>query len=316
MTTTVALAQIAPVWLDRQATLAKVVDRVREAAAAGARLVAFGEALVPGYPFWVEHTDGARFESPLQKALYAHYARAGRADRARRPEPVLRGGARSAALGGARHHRAARRSRRPQRLRQRWCYIDDAGEIRNVHRKLMPTYEERLVWSPGDGHGLRVLRIDGVHARRAELLGKLDAAGARGAVRAGRRPARGDLAGQRAQHRRHHAVHRARRALLRAVRVGGLMRREDIPRHMPHVDLLRATPADGMADGGSCIAAPDGDVGGAAASARKLLIVAEHRPPPRARGAAELRPRRPLLASGRPGTPGESPANQRCGVLR
>lgn len=65
MTTTIALAQIAPVWLDRQATLAKVVERVREAGAAGARLVAFGEALVPGYPFWVEHTDGARFESAL-----------------------------------------------------------------------------------------------------------------------------------------------------------------------------------------------------------------------------------------------------------
>ena len=44
----VALAQIAPVWLDRVATVAKVAEWVAQAAAEGSRLVAFGEALVPG----------------------------------------------------------------------------------------------------------------------------------------------------------------------------------------------------------------------------------------------------------------------------
>ena len=40
-------------------------------------------------------------------------------------------------------------------------FIDQAGEIRSAHRKLMPTYEERLAWSHGDGHGLRVQEVDG-----------------------------------------------------------------------------------------------------------------------------------------------------------
>jgi nitrilase len=35
-------------------------------------------------------------------------------------------------------------------------YIDRQGRIRSVHRKLQPTHEERLAWAPGDGHGLRV----------------------------------------------------------------------------------------------------------------------------------------------------------------
>src|SRR5688500_7899864 len=70
----VAIAQISPVWMDRAQTVAKVAHWVERAAAAGAQLVAFGEALVPGYPFWVEHTDGARFESGIQKTLFAHYA--------------------------------------------------------------------------------------------------------------------------------------------------------------------------------------------------------------------------------------------------
>ncbi len=46
----IAAAQIAPVWLDRTATLQKVLDAVTRAAEQECALVAFGEALVPGYP--------------------------------------------------------------------------------------------------------------------------------------------------------------------------------------------------------------------------------------------------------------------------
>ncbi len=69
----VALAQMAPVFLDREATLAKVVAAIQEEATAD--LMAFGEALVPGYPFWVERTDGARFASPEQERWHAAYQR-------------------------------------------------------------------------------------------------------------------------------------------------------------------------------------------------------------------------------------------------
>ncbi|WP_332913481.1 hypothetical protein [Algoriphagus boritolerans] len=37
-------------------------------------------------------------------------------------------------------------------------YINQLGEICSVHRKLQPTYDERLTWSPGDGNGLRFIR--------------------------------------------------------------------------------------------------------------------------------------------------------------
>ena len=155
---TLALAQIAPVWLDRAATLAKVAGRVHEAAASGARLVAFGEALVPGYPFWIEHTDGARFESTLQKSLFAHYA-AQAVDLSRDDLAPVRDAARAGriwvALG------CIERAR--ERGHSLYCslvLIDDTGEVRNVHRKLVPTHEERLAWAPGDGHGLRCFGID------------------------------------------------------------------------------------------------------------------------------------------------------------
>src|ERR1700753_2421567 len=71
---TVGLAQIAPVWMDRARTLEKVEAYIEDAGAQHCGLVVFGEALVPGYAFWVELTDGARFDSKLQKEIFAEYA--------------------------------------------------------------------------------------------------------------------------------------------------------------------------------------------------------------------------------------------------
>ena len=72
----VAAAQIAPVLCDRTATLAKILARCEEAATEGCRLVAFPEAVLPGYPTWLGRTGGAKFESPLQKEIHARYLEA------------------------------------------------------------------------------------------------------------------------------------------------------------------------------------------------------------------------------------------------
>lgn len=157
-TLTVALAQIAPVWLDRDATLAKVHGFVRQAADAGAALCVFGEALVPGYPFWLEHTGGARFDDPWQKELYAHYLDQG-VDVAAGHLASLQqlAGERgiTVLLGGI--ERA--RDRGGHSLYCALFPIGADGGLGPVHRKLVPTHEERLVWAPGDGHGLGCRRL-------------------------------------------------------------------------------------------------------------------------------------------------------------
>jgi nitrilase len=67
----IALAQIAPVWFDRERSLAKVNERIVEAGDNGCELVAFGEALVPGYPFWLEYSNITAFNSKLHKQFHA-----------------------------------------------------------------------------------------------------------------------------------------------------------------------------------------------------------------------------------------------------
>ena len=70
----VGLAQIAPVYLDRSGTIDKIIARVEEAGREGCSLVVFGEALLPGYPIWVERLQGARFNADEVKRMHRHYA--------------------------------------------------------------------------------------------------------------------------------------------------------------------------------------------------------------------------------------------------
>jgi len=71
----VALAQISPVWLNKAATIEKVENTIIEAAKEKAELVVFGEALLPGYPFWLALTEGAKWDLKVNKEIHGHYVR-------------------------------------------------------------------------------------------------------------------------------------------------------------------------------------------------------------------------------------------------
>ena len=150
----IAGAQLAPVWLHRDGTIARVVQSITEAAAHGIALLAFPEAFVPGYPFWIEQTDGARFDSHMQKVLHAHYLAQAVQIEAGHLDPVVDASARhgmTVVLGIIERPR----DRGGHSIYASCVTITPTHGIVTVHRKLMPTYEERLSWAPGDGHGLR-----------------------------------------------------------------------------------------------------------------------------------------------------------------
>lgn len=156
----VACVQDAPVFLDREATTARVIDWIGRAAAAGARLVAFGEAFLPGYPFWLSLTDGARFDDPGQKEAYRAYRDAA----VRSDGPELAAIAAAAAQHGIFVVLGVVERGIAPGSGSLYCTalcIDPARGVVGHHRKLVPTYEERLVWAPGDGHGLRAHDLDG-----------------------------------------------------------------------------------------------------------------------------------------------------------
>ena len=148
----VAAAQIAPILFDRDQSLQKVNEAITAAAKEGAKLVAFGESLVPAYPFWTTHTDGAKFESDLQKLLHAKLL-----DQAIVTSPQDPGHLAETCKTAEQNQIAVYLGIAERAGHTIYCslvYIDPTGQIKSVHRKLMPTYEERLSWGIGDGHGL------------------------------------------------------------------------------------------------------------------------------------------------------------------
>jgi len=257
MTIKVGLAQIAPVWLNRRATVEKVIAWVDRAADEGCSLVAFGEALVPGYPFWVERTEGAKFESALQKSLYAHYAsqavciEEGDLDAVCR---IARDKNISVYVGTI--ERAANRG--GHSLYCSMVYIDQAGNIGSVHRKLMPTHEERLVWAIGDGNGLRTHRLG------AFTVGGLNCWEnwlplARAALYSQGEDLHVAIWPGNARNTEDITRFVARESRSFVVSVSGLMRKQDIDASLPHAELLIASADDMMANGGSCVASPTGE---------------------------------------------------------
>ncbi len=151
-TFTIAAVQAAPVFLDRDATVAKACRLIAEAARQGARLIVFPEAFVPTYPDWVWAMPPG--EVGLHNQLYAELiansvdipgeaiAKLGQA--ARRAKALV-------AIGvNERNVEASGDS-----LYNTLLYIDAEGQIMGKHRKLVPTSAERLVWAAGDGSTLQ-----------------------------------------------------------------------------------------------------------------------------------------------------------------
>ena len=253
----VGLAQIAPVWLDRVRTSEKIIDYINKAAVKGCHLVTFGEALLPGYPFWIEKTDGARFDSKVQKELHAWYTKQAIQVKAGHLDSICKTAADkniSVILGTI--ERAEDRG--GHSLYCSRIYIDDSGKILSVHRKLMPTYEERLSWSPGDGHGLQVHKLgpftvgslncweNWMPLARTALYGlgeDLHVAIWPGGI----------------QNTQDITRFIAKESRSFVISVSGLMRKSDIQSHVPYSDEIIERSNKIMANGGSCISGPDGN---------------------------------------------------------
>lgn len=253
----VALAQIAPVWLDKKATIQKIEETIKTAAKEGAELIVFGEALLPGYPFWLAHTEGAAWDLTVNKELHAHYTR---------NSIQIELGELDSICALAKENKMAMYLGMMERAKDRgghslYCslvYIDSLGEIRSVHRKLQPTYDERLTWAPGDGNGLKVhslkqFTVGGLNCwenwmplPRTALYGQGE--NLHVAVWPGGLHNTKDIT---------RFIARESRSFV--ISVSSLMQTSDFPKDTPHLDKILKKAPKVLADGGSCIAGPDGE---------------------------------------------------------
>ncbi|MGP3683812.1 carbon-nitrogen hydrolase family protein [Streptomyces sp. IBSNAI002] len=146
---TAAAVQAAPVYLDPAATVDKAVALIAEAAGNGAELVVFPEVFVPGYPYWNWTMN------PVQGSPWFERLRAASVDV---PGPHV-----DALCAAARRYGVTLVIGVNERVRYSLGVLHNTlltigadGELLGVHRKLVPTWAEKLTWTGGDGSSLRV----------------------------------------------------------------------------------------------------------------------------------------------------------------
>jgi predicted amidohydrolase len=151
----VALVQAPPVFLNLTASLDKAVGLIEEAARQGARLVVFPETWLPGYPVWLDEAPGS--------AMWGHEPAERMFKRLFDNAPALDGPelARLAEFAAARRVEVVMglHERLGASLYNTMLFIDAQGGW-TIHRKLTPTFNERLIWAQGDGSTLQTFPRD------------------------------------------------------------------------------------------------------------------------------------------------------------
>jgi len=149
----VAAAQVSPFFLDKAKTVDKACSVIKQAGAAGAKLIVFPEAYIAGYPDWIWLLPNSK--SAELNSLYTELLN----NAVSIPDDSTRQLCEAAGEAGVfviiglneRNTESSNNS-----LYNTLLFIDDTGKTLGKHRKLIPTGGERLIWSQGDGSTIDV----------------------------------------------------------------------------------------------------------------------------------------------------------------
>ena len=212
---------------------------------------------MPGYPFWLSFTEGAKFDDSLQKEIFSVYHK------------------NAIDIDGGDLHEIQKtcfnqsiacylgcieksKERSGYTLYCSLVYINKLGEIKSVHRKLVPTYEERLVWGNGDGNGLKTHELEefivgGLNCWENWMPLSRTALYAQGenlhvAVWPGSDYNTKDITRFIARESRSYVIS-----------ASSILNIEEIDPKIPGYDIILKNAPAILANGGSCIAKPNGD---------------------------------------------------------
>jgi nitrilase len=249
-TVTVAAVQATPVFLDRDATVDRLITHIADAAAAGAQLVVFPEAVVPGYPDWVWRRP-AWSDAEWYRRLHDQAVDI--------PGPVTERLGEAAREFHVRLAVGVTERTRSGTLYNSLVYVDPCGEVAGVHRKLVPTGGERTVWGNGDGSTLTVLdtplgRVGGLICWE-NLMPLARAALYQQGIDIYIAPTWDNSDSWISTLR-----HIAREGRVFVVGTNSCLRGSDVPRTLPGADEIYGGDDDWMSRGNTVIVGPDGTV--------------------------------------------------------
>jgi aliphatic nitrilase len=147
-----ATVQTSPVFLNAEKTIDKAIAFIKEASENRAQLIAFPEVFVSGYPYWnwiMTPVQGSKWYEKLYKsAITADGLEVKRICDAAKEfniHIVIGINERGNSFG---------------EIYNTNLIIDNLGNLIGKHRKLVPTWAEKLTWTSGDGSSLKVYQTE------------------------------------------------------------------------------------------------------------------------------------------------------------
>ncbi|KUJ13727.1 nitrilase [Mollisia scopiformis] len=147
-----AACHVSPIPFSAVKTTEKCIQFINHAASNSANLIVFPESYIPAFPVWssilAPTQNHAFFELMVKESIYADGEELGALREAAKKNRVM------VSIGISEKVRG-----RHGTLFNSNIIIGEDGEVKVHHRKLMPTWFEKLTWAPGDGHGLRIAEL-------------------------------------------------------------------------------------------------------------------------------------------------------------
>lgn len=147
-----AAVQTSPVFLNVDKTIDKTISFIKEASANGAQLIAFPEVFVSGYPYWnwiMTPVQGSKwYEQLYRNSVTAEGGEIGRIRKAAQENNI------HVVIG------INERGDSYGEIYNSNLIIDNQGNLIGKHRKLVPTWAEKLTWTSGDGSSLKVYKTE------------------------------------------------------------------------------------------------------------------------------------------------------------
>jgi len=145
----IAACHVSPIFLNAEKTTERALRLIDEAASNGAHLIAFPESYIPGFPIWAgtgaSVDNSGLFARFVEASIYADGPEIAQIQSRCAERKVV------VSLGFSERSRHS--------VGCLWnsnIVIGENGKVLAHHRKMCPTYWEKLIWSNGYGYGLQV----------------------------------------------------------------------------------------------------------------------------------------------------------------
>lgn len=254
----IAIVQSGPEYWNLSKSLAKASDIISDAARKGAHIIAFGECWLTGYPAWIDYAPEAGLwdHPPVKEAWAQMYENSIEIPGAelKQIQQLAKQYAVHIVLGA---NEVVKKGKGNGTIYNVVLQIDSSGNMVSHHRKLMPTYTERLIHGLGDGRGLTA--VDSDHGRIGSLIcWEHWMPLARQAMHDSGEDIHFALWPMVKEMNQVASRHYAFEGACHVVAVGQMMKVSDTPQDIILPHALAQDPTKYVLKGGSCVVGPDG----------------------------------------------------------